>query len=575
MKKPLEIDMMAGSQLRDTQGEMLSVEGADISELEAGRGRLNDNHGVGFFNSVGRITGAKKILKAEDCENDRHRYYWEKVKAPYIYVKGELYDNDDHPNARAAAAIIRNIHKVDAPLRMKASVEGGVIARGMADPNLLARTKIHSVALTFTPANNATLVEPLNLDKSSASWESDLYIIKSVMHLAKTDVPSFRHITRMASAEKIADNIKKANLLAQQVGFTPFSVEPTADQLIKYALEKKIVDNVAKINNLVKELSKNRSLNATHPSFTQNKNTQSIVKPATNKTSLNKARPNPVTHSYYDIDSSPYTEKDAHKAQMHAIKTVINKDLFPNSPYKTMINEETGKPEVHIAVHRGIGSNFDPDASGENKFKVTDSHIESNSSSVHTLYPSVAREYAGKGGKVISVWVPVSKINALAEYHHAGFKDKRNEIPENMRTEQHMVAPGSKTPGSIDMGDGWTANPKIIPEDVARKDLAHDEHSASQKHISIKPGKFNRISDDEMHKLTKALTAGYGGAGAPGSMTGGSVIQSESLDDGRRGFKYITCDDCGDESVYMKHQVKCRKCNKSYSLAKLLPLMTK
>jgi hypothetical protein len=35
-KKPLEIDMIAGSQLRDTQGEMLSVEGADISELMAG-----------------------------------------------------------------------------------------------------------------------------------------------------------------------------------------------------------------------------------------------------------------------------------------------------------------------------------------------------------------------------------------------------------------------------------------------------------------------------------------------------------------------------------------------------------
>src|SRR5271154_5885983 len=187
-KKPLEIDMCSGSQLRDTQGEMLSVEGADIGELEAGRGRLNDNHGKGFFNSIGRVTLAKKIFKSEDCDDDRQRYYWDKVKAPYIYVKGYLYDDEDHPNARAAAAILRNVHKSDCPLKLKASVEGGVVARGIADPSLLARTKIHSVALTFTPANNATLVEPLNLDKSAYNEEADMNIIKSVLHLAQTEV---------------------------------------------------------------------------------------------------------------------------------------------------------------------------------------------------------------------------------------------------------------------------------------------------------------------------------------------------------------------------------------------------
>src|SRR5665213_3220212 len=108
--------MIAGSQLRDTQGEMLSVEGADISELEAGKGRFNDNHGKGFFNSIGRITKAKKIFKREDCDDKRHEYYWDKVKAPFVYVAGYLYDDEDHPNARAAAAILRNIHKSDTPV---------------------------------------------------------------------------------------------------------------------------------------------------------------------------------------------------------------------------------------------------------------------------------------------------------------------------------------------------------------------------------------------------------------------------------------------------------------------------
>lgn len=319
-KKPLEIDMIAGSQLRDTQGELLSVEGADISELEAGRGRLNDNHGKGFFNSIGRVTYAKKIYNEGDCDDDRQKYYWEKVKSPYIYVKGVLYDDDDHPNARAAAAILRNIHKTDCPLRLKASVEGGVLARGMRDEALLARTKIHSVALTFTPANNATLVEPTTLEKSSNEAE-DWALIKSVMHLAKSDVPSFRHITRRASAEKISENLRKAQELAEAAGLKTKIPDIDPDELIKHALGDRISENVKKI-----------------------------------------------------------------------------------------------------------------------------------------------------------------------------------------------------------------------------------------------------------HELTKALTAGYGGAGAPTSMTGGSVIQSESLDDGR-GFKYIGCDDCGSEQVYMKHQIKCRSCGKHFPFNKLAKIM--
>ena len=134
--KALTIDMCAGSELKDTQGETLSVEGADISELEAGRGRFNDNHGKGFFNSLGRVTSAKKIFKAEDCENERHTYYWDKIKAPYIYVAGQLYNDEDHSNAKAAAAILRNIHREDAPLAMKASVEGGVYHEGYPIPHV-------------------------------------------------------------------------------------------------------------------------------------------------------------------------------------------------------------------------------------------------------------------------------------------------------------------------------------------------------------------------------------------------------------------------------------------------------
>jgi ribosomal protein S27E len=53
-------------------------------------------------------------------------------------------------------------------------------------------------------------------------------------------------------------------------------------------------------------------------------------------------------------------------------------------------------------------------------------------------------------------------------------------------------------------------------------------------------------------------------------LTGGGVMQSESTD---KGFKYITCKDCGKEQVYGKHQVKCRDCGKNFSLTDLYALV--
>ena len=217
MSKRLEIDACIGSELKDTQGETLSVEGADISELESGSGRWNDNHGKGFFNSLGRVTGARKIMTEADVTNDREQYYWDKVKSPYIYAKGYLYnDEDDHQNAKAAAAILKNIHKTDAPLRIKASVEGGVVSRGVRDSSYLARTKIHSVALTFTPANTATLVEPMCLTKSNTTTTEDNELIKFASSIAQDDAPSFIDISNDIRMKKIENNVLEINKLVKE-----------------------------------------------------------------------------------------------------------------------------------------------------------------------------------------------------------------------------------------------------------------------------------------------------------------------------------------------------------------------
>jgi hypothetical protein len=203
-----KFDSCATNALRDTQSEILDIQGADISDLLAGRGIVNDNHSNKLPDVVGRITEAKKIFGPEDCDNDRHRYYWNKVKSPYIYVAGTLYDDEDHRSAKAAAAILKHQFRTDSPLKLKCSVEGGILERGKKDPRVLARTKIRGLALTFTPANSNTLVEGLDLAKSAPTIE-EIDLIKSYAPHAMVDVPALIDLSQRTSIAKIRENVEK------------------------------------------------------------------------------------------------------------------------------------------------------------------------------------------------------------------------------------------------------------------------------------------------------------------------------------------------------------------------------
>lgn len=465
--KRLFIDMCAGSELKDTQGETLSVEGADISELENGNGRLNDNHGKGFFNSIGRVTTAKKIFKAEDCDNERQKYYWEKIKAPYIYVAGELYNDEDHPNAKAAAAILRNIHREDVPLKMKASVEGGVISRGINDPSRLARTKIHSVALTFTPANNATLVEPINLDKSNIDWEADAQLIKSVMHLSETNVPSFRHIERHASASTIIDNINKIQELAKTVGLD-IQVSPMSpEQVMKQAAVYKVHNNLKQINEMIKAIGSDGL--PVKPKFVPSA-----------RAKAREAHQDNIRQKMDNFEQNMGQIKQEAEMAPNPVNVVRNKPIEQNVPDTMQIkNAAKVKQENTLQMHANKAMN--------NIAHLKDVHSDLISRGIH---PDKAQAV-------------VNKIRSYMDIK---------------KSEQY---------------------------------------------------------DKARNNMLKALTAGFGGAGAPTDLTGGGVFQTESIEDGRKkdSIKYISCDNCGDEQVYMKHQVKCRKCGSNYSLDKLNKFM--
>lgn len=544
-KKSLKIDMIAGSQLRDTQGEMLSVEGADISELQAGRGRLNDNHGKGFFNAIGRITGAKKIFKSDDCENDRHRYYWEKVKAPYIYVEGELYDDEDHPNAKAAAAILRNIHKTDCPLQLKASVEGGVVARGISDQSLLARTKIHSVALTFTPANNNTLVEPTSLDKSVGDAEADMQLIKSVMYLAETNIPSFRHIARDASATKVQNNLVKLVDLMKELGIEGDISVPSKQVILQKALETKIQNNVAKIHEMVVELN------------------------------------NPEVF-----------EKNVKNALAGAMMAagVAATPVEAKAPETSTVTEATAPKQVpnHEAVYKEISQKYPllgaigaVESSGGKNLKHRTIASKDSIHSGHTaggmfgMMPHTAASILRNDKSLAEKYPELAEASKDIKANHGKFTETFNQDP-NIAADFAVALYNrrkGKTKNDHMLTYSWLNGLKGSWNKYRDGGM---EAIETHPYVQSVMKEYSKTSnkDQENKDLNKAMTAGYGGAGSPTSLSGGGVLQSESTENSPK-FKYVNCDNCGKEQIYAKFQVKCRECGKGMSLEKLYRAMHK
>lgn len=548
-KHPLEIDMIAGSQLRDTQGEMLSVEGADITELELGKGRFNDNHGKGFFNSIGRITGVKKIFKEEDCDDDRHKYYWNKVKTPFIYCKGYLYnDDEDHMNARAAAAILRNIHKEDTPLKLKASVEGGILSRGKKDEKLLASTKIHSVALTFTPANNATLVEPLSLVKSSPE-PGDQALIKSVMHLARNwdSIPSFRAIKRKASSEHIHENLHKISELTEQLHGMGLSITiPSSSDILRSAINAKIEKNIREINELAKKIACDED--------DLNKNIKRALAGAALAGSV----------ALTPAPSGGASNQD----QPPASRGVAGETVKGMSHTDIIDRLSQSHPNLWSLAHveSSGGTNLD------HKKLLKGMHKGHTAGGPWGMMPKTAKYVLGISKGLRNKYPDLAKRAKDVDKHHLYFTNAMNKNPEaaydfakTLYNHLDTVHDGDLDKVVYSWHHGIGGANKLT-----KKKKSHADSEYNKKFQDA----ISQLSPED--SVEKALTAGYGGAGAPQSRVSGAVFQTESLEGARtpgEGFKYITCDHCGHEQVHMKHQVKCRQCDKAMSLEKLFRYM--
>lgn len=174
----LKIDGIAASEHIDSSGEVLDIKNLDISDFLEGKGVLNFEHKSDTpIDIIGKIIYAKKIFSKDDCENARQEKYWNFCKTPFLYIIAELFDDEEHPGAVAAAAIIRYYDKHKQSVLVGYSVEGTTLER---NGNKLIKTIGRRVALTLTPCNKSCIAAILEDNKISDKIKKHFFMENTI-----------------------------------------------------------------------------------------------------------------------------------------------------------------------------------------------------------------------------------------------------------------------------------------------------------------------------------------------------------------------------------------------------------
>ena len=142
--------------------------------------------------------------------------------------------------------------------------------------------------------------------------------------------------------------------------------------------------------------------------------------------------------------NSPFKNaKTIQNAKTDAVNTIKGQDY---SKTQEMPNLQTGKDELHVLLHRGLGGGenngeIDPAATGPNMLDFSNGKtIKTTHNSIHTSHPDEAIGHAEEqdsNGIHLSHWVPISSIHGSGK-----FIDKAHNHQEEGDDMHYLVAPG-------------------------------------------------------------------------------------------------------------------------------------
>jgi hypothetical protein len=194
------VDGIGSTVAIDTAGEIVDLAGIDCYSLVGGA--LNWEHKADIpAQIVGKILEYKKIFSEKDCENDRHKYFWDKCKTPYLYVMGRLFDDKKESSKECAALFLDDAEHPDEPPMVGFSIEGSKVdKKGLVVTKSIAR----KVTITNMNANKQCAAEMIPAEPAKPDSDS---IFKSepsfcIELLEKSDQPE-KH------QKKIQSNVRK------------------------------------------------------------------------------------------------------------------------------------------------------------------------------------------------------------------------------------------------------------------------------------------------------------------------------------------------------------------------------
>lgn len=191
------IDGVASSQAIDTSGEIVDIRGLDTSSLVGAA--LNWEHESKLpAQVVGKILEAHKIFSKEDCQNDRHLYYWNKCQIPFLYVMGRLFDDKKASSKEVAALFQDDAEHPSEPDMVGFSVEGSKIP-GAIKGIVITRSIARKITITNLPCNKTCIAEIMPEQK--VSQKDDISsLFKGEMELFKFE-PSYVEIMEKKEKE--------------------------------------------------------------------------------------------------------------------------------------------------------------------------------------------------------------------------------------------------------------------------------------------------------------------------------------------------------------------------------------
>lgn len=157
----MKISGIAAAENIDSAGEILSIEGLDISSIEDGSAFLNYEHQntTPQNGCVGKILYGKKIFSEKDCETQDQLKWWNEAQVPYLYIIADLFDEEGHTAAVDIAAMLKYDQKMEKAGKIgknglkrvvNFSVEGGKLK---VDGSRILKSLARKVSVTILACN--------------------------------------------------------------------------------------------------------------------------------------------------------------------------------------------------------------------------------------------------------------------------------------------------------------------------------------------------------------------------------------------------------------------------------------